>query len=112
MFDDYSYIDCERDSNGDYFDLWLVVQRTINESTETYLEKIDYPLSIRSSSMLEDAQFRPYAGLYSTFMLVNSDPVEAEVYFNGVYRGVTPIEIPNLKSGNARLKLQKQYYIS
>ncbi len=39
-----------------------------------YLEKIDYPLSVRSSSMLEDAQSRPYAGLYSTFMLANAHP--------------------------------------
>ena len=40
----------------------------------SYLGKIDYPLSVRSSSMLEDAQFRPYAGLYNTYMLSNSGP--------------------------------------
>lgn len=44
------------------------------EDLRSYLEKIDYPLSVRSSSMLEDAQFRPYAGLYSTFMLPNAHP--------------------------------------
>ncbi len=38
----------------------------------TFLARIDHPLSVRSSSMLEDAQFRPYAGLYNTFMLANS----------------------------------------
>ncbi len=38
-----------------------------------YLQEIDYPLSVRSSSMLEDAQFRPYAGLYKTFMLANNN---------------------------------------
>jgi len=38
----------------------------------SFLARIDYPLSVRSSSMLEDAQFRPYAGLYTTFMLANS----------------------------------------
>ncbi len=38
-----------------------------------YLGKINYPLSVRSSSMLEDAQFRPYAGLYTTYMVPNSD---------------------------------------
>ncbi len=38
----------------------------------SFLARIDYPLSVRSSSMLEDAQFRPYAGLYNTFMLANS----------------------------------------
>jgi hypothetical protein len=30
-----------------------------------------YPLSIRSSSLLEDAQYRAYAGLYNTYMLAN-----------------------------------------
>jgi CheY-like chemotaxis protein len=37
-----------------------------------YIEKIHYPLSVRSSSLLEDAQFRPYAGLYQTYMLDNA----------------------------------------
>ena len=39
-----------------------------------YLEKIHYPLSVRSSSLLEDARFRPYAGLYQTYMLDNASP--------------------------------------
>ncbi len=52
-----------------------------------YLKKIDYPVSVRSSSMLEDAQFRPYAGLYKTFMLVNKHPsfeVRLHQLFNAV----------------------------
>ncbi len=36
-----------------------------------FLSKVDYPLAVRSSSLLEDAQFRAYAGLYKTFMLAN-----------------------------------------
>ncbi len=39
-----------------------------------YLDKIHYPLAIRSSSLLEDAQFRAYAGLYRTYMLPNDHP--------------------------------------
>jgi len=31
-----------------------------------------YPLAIRSSSLLEDSQYQPLAGMYSTFMLANS----------------------------------------
>jgi CheY-like chemotaxis protein len=57
------------------------------DDLRSYIEKIDYPLSVRSSSMLEDAQFRPYAGLYSTFMLVNSDP-DFEVRFSQLVRAV------------------------
>ena len=37
-----------------------------------FLEKIDYPLAVRSSSLLEDAQFFPFAGLYKTVMLPNN----------------------------------------
>jgi CheY-like chemotaxis protein len=36
-----------------------------------YLSRITYPLAVRSSSLLEDAQFRAYAGLYRTYMLPN-----------------------------------------
>lgn len=39
-----------------------------------YLKEIVFPLSIRSSSLLEDAQFQAYAGLYATFMLPNNHP--------------------------------------
>ena len=36
-----------------------------------YLSRVRYPLAVRSSSLLEDARFRAYAGLYKTFMLPN-----------------------------------------
>jgi hypothetical protein len=39
-----------------------------------YLSQIKVPLSIRSSSSLEDAQFQPYAGLYQTYMIPNNHP--------------------------------------
>jgi CheY-like chemotaxis protein len=41
---------------------------------EAYLAHADYPLSVRSSSLLEDAQFQPYAGLYTTYMIPNNHP--------------------------------------
>jgi len=40
---------------------------------EAYLEQVIYPLSVRSSSLLEDAQFQPYAGLYETYMIPNNE---------------------------------------
>ena len=39
-----------------------------------YLSQVRVPLSIRSSSSLEDAQFQPYAGLYQTYMIPNNHP--------------------------------------
>ncbi|MBT8367407.1 MAG: hypothetical protein KJP23_22165 [Deltaproteobacteria bacterium] len=43
----------------------------IADDLKTYLARITYPLAVRSSSLLEDAQFRAYAGLYRTYMLPN-----------------------------------------
>jgi CheY-like chemotaxis protein len=37
-----------------------------------FLKRCQVPLSVRSSSLLEDGHFRPYAGLYSTYFLTNN----------------------------------------
>ena len=42
-----------------------------------FLKKVHFPLAVRSSSLLEDAKYRAYAGLYQTYMLANnSDRIE------------------------------------
>lgn len=46
----------------------------LRRELSSFLKKCDTPLSIRSSSLLEDGQFKPYAGLYSTYFLANNDP--------------------------------------
>ncbi|MCP4751600.1 MAG: phosphoenolpyruvate synthase/pyruvate phosphate dikinase, partial [Proteobacteria bacterium] len=46
----------------------------VTDSLRSYLERIDYPLSVRSSSQLEDAYYQPYAGLYRTYMIPNNHP--------------------------------------
>lgn len=46
----------------------------IREQLRAYLIEIRHPLAVRSSSLLEDAQFQAYAGLYSTYMLPNDHP--------------------------------------
>ncbi len=47
--------------------------RIVND-LRTLLENIHYPLAVRSSSLLEDSQSLPFAGLYSTYMLPNNHP--------------------------------------
>ncbi len=39
---------------------------------EAFLDQIRYPLAVRSSSLLEDSQFQPFAGVYRTYMLANN----------------------------------------
>lgn len=36
------------------------------------VELMDYPVAVRSSSLLEDSQYQPFAGIYNTYMLSNS----------------------------------------
>lgn len=38
------------------------------------IENVHVPLAIRSSSMLEDAKFEPFAGIYGTKMISNNQP--------------------------------------
>ncbi len=38
----------------------------------SFLESIDHPIAVRSSSLLEDSQVLPFAGLYSTYLLPNN----------------------------------------
>jgi hypothetical protein len=46
----------------------------IVEDLRAYLAQVHYPLAIRSSGLLEDAQFRAYACLYSTYLIPNDHP--------------------------------------
>lgn len=50
------------------FPRWLSLQ------LKAYLAKVRHPLAVRSSSLLEDAQYQAYAGLYSTIMVPNNHP--------------------------------------
>jgi CheY-like chemotaxis protein len=45
----------------------------LHNDLKLFIEHINYPLAIRSSSLLEDAQFQPFAGIYKTYMLPNQD---------------------------------------
>lgn len=38
-----------------------------------YLQMVKVPLAVRSSSLLEDSQFQPFAGVYQTYMTPNSN---------------------------------------
>ncbi len=45
----------------------------IKDKLKEFLEIIKGPIAIRSSSLLEDSQFQPFAGVYETYMLPNSN---------------------------------------
>lgn len=48
--------------------------KAVSEKLSEFLEIVKVPLAVRSSSLLEDSQFQPFAGVYQTYMLPNSNP--------------------------------------
>ncbi len=46
----------------------------IIKSLMDFLDLIDSPLAVRSSSLLEDSQYHPFAGVYETYMIANNHP--------------------------------------
>ena len=60
---------------------------------EAYLDVVRQPIAIRSSSLLEDAHYQPFAGIYSTYMIpyVESRDVRLKMLrdaIKGVYASV------------------------
>ncbi|MEK7703377.1 MAG: PEP/pyruvate-binding domain-containing protein, partial [Myxococcota bacterium] len=47
-------------------------------SLKGLLEVMTCPLAVRSSSLLEDSQYHPFAGVYGTYMLPNNEPTDEE----------------------------------
>lgn len=43
----------------------------IHEDLYTFVSCVDNPIAIRSSSLLEDSHYQPFAGIYSTYMIPN-----------------------------------------
>ncbi len=61
---------------------WKINQRLLQsenfpseilQDLKDFLEIIDSPLAVRSSSLLEDSQYFPFAGVYETIMLPNNN---------------------------------------
>ncbi len=44
----------------------------LERKLQKFLNHVGGPLAVRSSSLLEDSKFQPYAGIYSTYMLPNN----------------------------------------
>jgi CheY-like chemotaxis protein len=50
------------------------VAEAITRDLAALLAIVRHPLAVRSSSLLEDSQYQPFAGIYDTFMLPNDHP--------------------------------------
>ncbi len=52
--------------------------KILQENLKTFISVVKKPIAIRSSSMLEDSYYQPFAGIYSTYMVPN-DPDDQEL---------------------------------
>ncbi|MEA2077418.1 MAG: PEP/pyruvate-binding domain-containing protein, partial [Candidatus Marinimicrobia bacterium] len=50
------------------------LSQNLQQKLSRMLERVHYPLAVRSSSLLEDSYSQPFAGIYRTYMLANNDP--------------------------------------
>ncbi len=67
-------IECEDDAAIERRFLEAPLPDDTVRDLESFLELIRYPLAVRSSSLLEDSQYQPFAGIYATYMLANDHP--------------------------------------
>lgn len=64
--------------------------RFVVEDLRAFLDLVREPLAVRSSSLLEDSQGQPFAGVYDTFMLPNSHP-DPEVRLKQLFHAIKRI---------------------
>lgn len=46
--------------------------KSVVDQLRLFLENARYPIAVRSSSLLEDASYQPFAGIYQTYMIPNN----------------------------------------
>ena len=51
------------------------IPHELEEDLKAYLAIADYPLAVRSSSLLEDCHYQPFAGIFDTHFLPNNQPL-------------------------------------
>ncbi|MHA2364643.1 MAG: PEP/pyruvate-binding domain-containing protein [Candidatus Hodarchaeales archaeon] len=49
------------------------IPETLKSQLLTFCKNVTIPIAVRSSSLLEDSQFQPFAGIYTTYMLPNKE---------------------------------------
>jgi len=51
------------------------IPHELEEDLKSFLAIADYPLAVRSSSLLEDCHYQPFAGIFDTHFLPNNQPL-------------------------------------
>ena len=62
---------------------------SIREDLKALIEVVDTPFAVRSSSLLEDSHYQPFAGIYSTYMVPKTpDPAQMLTLLTDAIKGV------------------------
>jgi len=71
----YSFVhhDVDDDALREAF-LHAPLPERLRQDLEAYVEKVRCPIAVRSSSLMEDSQSQPFAGIYETYLLPNNHP--------------------------------------
>jgi len=89
------------------------LSNTLVNNLKRYLSCVKKPLAVRSSSLLEDSQFQPYAGIYKTYMIPNNDP-DISVRLKHLIRAIklvyasTYFEAPKSFSKNTSHRIEEE----
>ncbi|RLD52635.1 MAG: phosphoenolpyruvate synthase [Bacteroidetes bacterium] len=68
-------------SNQEILERFVVskIRQETQDNLKMLLQVIKQPLAVRSSSVLEDSHYQPFAGVYSTYMIANSADSETNL---------------------------------
>ena len=109
---DYAMSTCNEEDIAKKFLESELPPKIIND-LRRLVEKIDKPLAIRSSSILEDSQTLPFAGIYNTYIIPNNDE-DINVRFQQVYDCVRLVyssvfyNSPKQYAKNADLRIEEE----
>jgi len=67
---EYALSDCTDEEIANAF-IKAELPKNLEKDLRAYLDVVDYPLAVRSSSLLEDSHYQPFAGIFDTHMLPN-----------------------------------------
>lgn len=85
----------------------------IMDNLRALMEAANYPLAVRSSSILEDSQILPFAGLYKTYILPNNHP-DIEVRLKQLVEAIKLVyasvyfQSPKQYAENAGLRIEEE----
>jgi CheY-like chemotaxis protein len=65
---------CDNDTEIQQRFLDATMPVPLEENLKAFLSEVEFPVAVRSSSLLEDSQYQPFTGVYETFMLGNQQP--------------------------------------